>query len=274
MPQIYATENQVYHRCRAKYVPTSDGTMKLAQVQYFDCPKFTAGGWEAVDKFPKERGKVEELAAVGGDIVADAKNIERASRRAKINAFDMVLCNHDLDVFATFTYRPENGLDKASYDDCYKVLKTWLSNRVQRRGLKYVIVPERHKSGDIHFHGIVNSSAVDLVRATSPYTGKPLTHNGEPIFNIPDWSAGFTTAQIIGGGVDDREKVSKYIFKYMGKQAGQRIGGRYALIGGDMVRPTYIYGDTVEELVGDTSPLYERNVEVTDKLHYRELSFI
>lgn len=264
------SQNRIYHRARAKFIPSVGGGLKLAQVQYFSDPKFTEGGWELVDKVESAEKRVRDKS----DAISSAQNIERASRRAKINAFDAILCNHDLDTFCTFTYRPEQELDKASYEQCYDILRPWLSNRVQRRDLKYVIVPERHKSGDIHFHGIMNSSALRLERAHSPITGRALSRNGMPIYNLSDWTNGFTTAQIIGDGESDRTKVAKYIFKYMGKQLGSRIGGRYALIGGAINKPVYVYGDTIEELIGDETPTYERRVDVLDTLRYVEKSFI
>lgn len=267
------SQNQVYHCARAKYIPLADGSMKLVSVQHFTQPKFCENGWESSD-FEPERLEIAPNCE-DSEKKPDPANIERASRRAKINAFDTILCNHDLDTFATFTYRPEDDLDKASYDSCYEMLKPWLSNRVQRRGLKYVIVPERHKSGDIHFHGIMNSSALRLVGAISPKTGRALTRNGLPIYNLSDWKAGFSTAQIIGAGDTDREKVAKYIFKYMGKQCGSRIGGRYALIGGaNIVKPVYEYGERIEDFVGDREGIFKREVRITDALQYTEVSFL
>lgn len=201
-------------------------------------------------------------------------NIERASRRAKINAFDFIMSNADLDTFGTFTFRPDEDVDRSNYDDCYNKLKTFLSNRVQRNGLKYIVVPEHHKSGDIHFHGIMNSGALKLARAHSP-AGRAITQNGQAVYNITDWRAGFSTAKIIGKTDEDRVKVAKYIFKYMGKQMGQKIGGRYCLIGGaDMQRPRYIYADEIEEIPDYDTAVYSREVNVSSNLNYKELSFL
>ena len=259
----------VKHCARAKYIPMPDGTFKLVMVQSFSVPTFRSAGWE--DRKPK-KGSGVDLAFLDEDEAL--ANVERASRRAKINAFDIIMCNPSLDTFATFTYKPDNELDKSSYDDCYKKLGVWLSNRVQRRGLQYVIVPERHKSGDIHFHGILNSSALDLERAYSPKSGRALSSGGKPVFNLGDWKMGFSTAQIIGDQGEDREKVAKYVFKYMGKQVGAKIGGRYCLIGGrDLARPRYVYGDSAEELIGDQTARYDREVKIGE-LEYREYSFI
>lgn len=273
---LRVSENLTVFNARAKYIPQPDGTLKLALVQCFSVPRFRKPGWESSDdlgKVPKSPRVDEDPDIVDDPREPNLSDVERATRRAKINAFDVILCNPELDTFATFTYRPAEGLDKSSYEDCFKRLNIWLSNRVQRAGLKYVIVPERHKSGDIHFHGILNSSALKLDRARSP-SGRALSSGGKPIFNITDWREGFTTAQIIGAKGEDREAVAKYVFKYMGKQAGQKIGGRYCLIGGDLERPFYIYGDSAEELIGDQACKYDREVNVSEELTYREYSFI
>lgn len=269
---LKVSDNLTKFQVRAKYIPTPEG-LKLALVQSFSVPTFRPSGWESqTEKKPGVRLDEEaELDELSEPNLAD---VERATRRAKINAFDIIMCNPCLDTFATFTYKPDDELDKSSYEDCYKKLGVWLSNRVQRRGLMYVIVPERHKSGDIHFHGIMNSSALSLDRAYSP-KGRPLSANGKPLFNLQDWKLGFSTAQIIGGAESDREAVAKYVFKYMGKQTGQKIGGRYCLIGGqNIVRPHYEYGDSVEEFISGATAKYDREVKVGENLEYREYSFI
>jgi hypothetical protein len=258
---------------RAKYIPDPEtGNLRLAMVQGFTFPMFNPDK----DKLAQKRDGVPQEPSADGsaDREVSLADVERASRRAKIAAFDKILCNPDLDTFATFTYAPGFVTDKADWDDCYQYLKNWLSNRVQRHGLKYVIVPERHKSGDIHFHGILNSQALHLERAISPKTGRPLSHQGNPLFNLTDWQGGFTSAEIIKGGREDRAKVAKYIFKYMGKQSGAKVGGRYMLSGGDLVLPTYVYDDGIEVFLGDQIPVYDRVVDLGERGQYMEYSFI
>ena len=265
--------------CRAKYYPMPDGSFRLAGVQQFNVPRFTPSGWE-------ERGKKVDF---GGDISPDevenletgreaaAFDVERATRRARKNAFDLIMCNPDLDTFCTFTYSPDEVGDKASYDECFRYLNTWLSNRVQRCGLKYVCVPERTKAGDIHFHAIMNADALRLTPAFSARTGRPLTHHGKPLYNLQDWTKGFTTCEPItkrGEGEDEREAVSKYIFKYMGKQAGQKIGGRYCLIGGKLAKPVYVYGDSAAEFFDGQAPCKYTNHKEINDIVYDEWSYI
>lgn len=266
-------DSEILHPVRAKYYRDKDGNLFLASVQKFSDAKFREEGWESREA-PKKRPRDVEDENEEGNLYA---NIERATRRAKIHAFDAIMCNHDLDTFCTFTYSPEAVDDKADYAECYKYLGVWLSNRVQRRGLKYVLVPERTKIGDIHFHAIMNSSALKLVQAYGAHSGKPLTHNGKPLFNLQDWKKGFSSCEPISTGDGDRRAVAKYIFKYMGKQIGQKIGGRYVLTGGDLIGPKYAYGDNETEffVIGDES--YSRMTKIGGDgvdLIYQEWSFI
>lgn len=277
MPQICskksnnlsATEALITHAVRAKYYLNRDGVPILAQVQQFNTARFREEGWERLfspDKATKAR--TPGTPSKPGDVA-------RATRRAKIAAFDFIMCNHDLDLFATFTYSPDAVAEKDSYAECYEKLRVWLSNRVQRHGLKYVLVPERTKRGDIHFHAICNAAALKLTRACSPHTGRPLSHNAKPLYNIPEWKWGFTSAEYIAAADGDRAAVAKYIFKYMGKQLGAKIGGRYVLTGGDLRRPWYVYGDSPSEFF---TPGEEKDARalVLDEIGvtYTEWSFI
>lgn len=275
MQFLRVPESATKFTTRGKYIPQPDGSLRLVQIQNFSVPTFRPSGWETVqNKRSIFSASEDEEAEKLVDYADKVGNLERASRRAKINAFDIILCNPDLDTFGTFTFAPDSSLDKSAYDQVYDRLKPWLSNRVQRNGLKYVIVPEHHKSGEIHFHGIINHTAVNLDRAYSPKSGRPLYASGKPLFNVRDWKFGFSTASLIDGASEDRDKVAKYIFKYMGKQLGARIGGRYALIGGDVKRPLYAYANSVEELTdGATLCTYDREVDIGE-LKYREFNFV
>ena len=278
------SKNASTYTTRAKYYYQPDGTMRLASIQQFSIPKFTPSGYEARKKIgiepPIITAQEIEIFEDGGE-TADVlpSNIERATRRARKNAFDMIMCNSDLDMFCTFTYSPQAVEDKASYDECYGYLSPWLSNRVQRNGLKYVCVPELTKKGDIHFHAIMNKSALKLEQAFYE-SGRAIKHNGKPIYNIVDWKRGFTTAEEItrmAGDQNEREAVSKYIFKYMGKQEGQKIGGRYCLIGGELRRPIYAYGDSPDEFfdgsacryVGDVVKIRVEDIRSDGRIFYK-----
>lgn len=275
---LAAPECEVKHFCRAKYYTTAEGELKLAQVQRCGRAAFRLPGFEEIR--PDELNAVFDAAAEdapdeeGAPETPDSGNRARNLRAAKINAFDKILCNADLDTFATFTLSPEAVADRADWGTVYQALRNWLSDRVKRRDLKYVICPERHKSGDIHFHAIMNSAALRLSPALSPYTGLPLTNNGDPLYNITDWKYGFTSAERIQSATVDREKVAKYIFKYMGKQGGDgMIGGRYALIGGKLKSPVYRYANDPTAFLAGQNPTYQRAYD-NELFTYEEWNFI
>lgn len=248
MVHFSQTKKGLLYNAKATYYPSADGGLRLARVQVFSSPKFSEGCFDLNDQKPKKTEKTERFLEE-----PNPENVRRAARRARREAFDLIMCNPDLDVFVTVTYAPEKVSDKTSYDECYEKLRVWLSNGVQRRGLKYLCVPELTKAGDIHFHALMNQSALKLTEARHPETGRLIKQHGDQVYNVENWTCGFSTAQIIkqrADGEDERLAVSKYIFKYMGKNLGAKIGGRYVLSGGDLAEPITVCGDGVWSFAG------------------------
>lgn len=277
------SEDSLRRPVRAKYYPQSDGSLKLATIQAFDVPFFMPSGWEFPDKSNDHNDIDNDIDndIEGEDIEDDEPkngNKERARRRARIATYDLVMSNPHLDTFITLTYSPESVNNKANYAECYSKLRPFLSNNVQRKGLSYVGVPELTKKGDVHFHFLANRDALQLERAVSPKTGRPLTHKRDPIYNVTNWNVGFSTAQIARArseGDDERAACVKYILKYIGKQ-NEMIGGRYYLSGGKLARPIYLYGDTAEEFMNGEPITYDKTAQIQREsgcLEYRLYSF-
>lgn len=156
----------------------------------------------------------------------------RAARRARKQLFELCACN-DLDIFFTLTLNKEL-IDRYDYKTIVRRFGQWADNRVRRKGLRYVAVPELHKDGALHFHGLCNSSACCLVDS-----GRTDKKSGQKIFNLSDWSLGFTSAIYIYGAPG---AAAQYVAKYVTKQAsGGTIGGRYYLHGGDLQRARCMY---------------------------------
>lgn len=247
-----ASANLVECRARARYFYGADGVRRLHSIQFSSRPCFRKDGWEREAPRPKKGGAGDGTPPDGGAEGAEAptdSGVCRASqRRAQKSVFELSLCNPDLDAFFTLTFSPEAVKDRGSYEDVYKEVKVWFSNRVQRKGLKYILVAERHKHGGIHFHGFCNSGALKLVEAINPHTGKVIYDKGRPVYNIADWSRlGFSTCKILPSAVEDRVKASKYVTKYITKDT-EKIGGRYYLHGGDLKGWEYEYGQSADDL--------------------------
>lgn len=164
---------------------------------------------------------------------------------------DLALSN-DFRYFVTLTL-DKQYVDRYDVGSVVKRLSTWCDNRVRRQGLKYVLVPELHKDGALHFHGLINdvlpvSDSGTLDRGS----GKPvrprssrqrelwLAEGAHIVYNLPSWSLGFSTAIELYG---DRTAAVGYVCKYIGKglSAGegkpQRIGHRWYFSGGQLDRP-------------------------------------
>lgn len=272
-PSWRVSETEIRHCHRAKYSITAGGEPRLMSIQSFSKPMFLESGYELCDGTKKSN--FFDTCGTTPSEEDRRQNLLRSSRRAKVSAFDLIECNPDLDTFATMTISPQ-AANRESWEDCYGLMRVWLSNRVQRRGLKYVCVPEYHKDGkSIHFHALFNSEALRMERARNP-SGRLIYQKKRPVFNLTDVDFGFTTA-IPVTGENSRDKVSKYIFKYMGKQYDKgciKIGGRYFLHGGNLLKPYYVYSDDLEELLPGTPELYKKSVDITNNLTYEERYFI
>lgn len=119
--------------------------------------------------------------------------------------------------FVTLTFDPQK-VNRYDYDSVVEKLKKWLI--VCRRscpGMKYILVPELHKDGAYHFHGLM-AECDNLQFVDSGHRD----NSGKVIYNIGKYRLGFTTATL----VESSEKVSKYISKYITKELCAATFGR------------------------------------------------
>jgi len=218
-----------------------------------EAPIFGFGGWEA----SREKVKAERAESGEGD------HTDRAVRRAKAQVRDIALCT-PFKYFVTLTLSPEKVKDRADPVEVTRHLNHWLDNQVRRRGLAYVLVPERHKDGAIHFHGFFNDAleAIDsgtIIRAEGGRPRRPrsgaqgaqwLAEGGHIVYNLPGWSWGFTTAIELYGTYS---KAVGYVCKYIGKDTGAgKIGGRWYYSGGKLGHPKVDYVDlSLEEVAAE-----------------------
>jgi len=175
----------------------------------------------------------------------------RSMRRARAKVRRLALSN-DFKYFVTLTLDPAK-VDSHDGAAVVKKLNAWCSNAVQRHGLRYILVPERHKKGGIHFHGFFNDAfpAVDSGTIRVPGIKKPrkprsaaeraewLAAGGQVVYNLPGWSLGFTTAMELYG---EYQKAVSYVCKYIGKD-GEKPAGRWYYSGGDLQEPEVWYED-------------------------------
>lgn len=227
-----ATFGKIYHY--------PDGSRDIIAA---DRPTFRAKGWEprGADKpEPRAKGERSEPAAE-----PKPENLERAARRAKAKVRRLALANQ-FRWFVTLTYDPQK-VDSLNPAEAIRRMGQWCSNQVKRGGLRYVLVPELHKSGRVHLHGFFSDSveAVD-----SGHRDK----SGHPIFNLPGWGYGFTTAIELYG---DYHKAVAYVCKYIGKDG--KIGGRWYYSGGKLAQPREEF---VDISANDIARVFEKSAWV------------
>lgn len=211
--------------------------------------------------FRAEPVEPERKAARGGGGKSDVK---RAARRAKARIRALAHCA-DLRYFVTLTL--DGGkVDRYDAREVVRRMSTWCDNQVRRKGLVYVLVPELHRDGAVHFHGLFNCAlaAVDsgtIIRASGGRPMRPrsdrqrralLDAGGHIVYNLPGWTLGYTTAIELYG---DRARAIGYVTKYIGKQVNTgKIAGRWYYHGGAFAEPAVSYLDITARDVCDGMP--------------------
>lgn len=227
------TRGEVLHNGRVILSPTGE----VLEVCTASRPIFRDTGF---DPLPTQKSP-DSTQKSPASTQSSPESSQKGARRARKDLFLCAACNPDLDIFVTFTQAPDKVADRYDYKEAVRRLGVWLDNRVRRKGLKYIFVPELHQDGAIHWHGLCNRDALKLVDSGHR------DRKGRTIFNVSDWTVGFSTATLVGEHLAACRYVTKYIAK--GMQAGT-IGGRYWLHGGKLARPIVHLFDTERPLPG------------------------
>lgn len=200
--------------------PNGDYDIVCAAEKFWGKP-----GWELCDEHlprvspaKREKGKKSE----GDDAL-------RSMRRARAKLRRLALAN-SFDYFVTLTLSPEE-IDRYDAKQIMAKVNRWLDNMVRRHSLRYILVPEQHKDGAWHFHGFLAGDGLKTVDSGVRWDGRE-------VYNLPQWSFGFSTAQRLYG---EYSAAVAYVCKYIGKQQGQRPMGRWYYSGGELCEPEKAY---------------------------------
>lgn len=232
---------EVTHYCKIYQYPCG-----VVDILSSSKPIFREVGWEdarwakprplpsEAEDEPEEEAQLsfslEALPELEAEHGPKGEDIARSMRRARSRVRRLALSN-EFRWFVTLTLSPDK-VDRYDAAQVVRKLSNWCSNQVKRRGLQYILVPERHKDGALHFHGFFNDA---LEAVASGHRDK----QGHMIYNLPGWTLGFTAAIEVYG---DYAGAVAYVCKYIGKQ-GDKPAGRWYYSGGDLREPTAIYGE-------------------------------
>lgn len=177
-------------------------------------------------------------------------------KRNRERVFDIVYCNNWY-WFLTITFDPKL-VNSSNVSDVMSKLRIWLSNKVERNGLQYILVPEKFKKSDgIHCHALINDALTtvdsgrvrigkqsykieDAKRFKMPFTDL------DKIYNVPEWKYGFSTAIRVN---ENGGALSVYLTKYITKGT-DKIFGRYYWSSRNIDREPYTeyYNVTYDEV--------------------------
>ena len=167
------------------------------------------------------------------DILVDIKDYkdhvdEVSIKRTKKKVYDYAKSN-EWQWFVTFTFSPDK-VNRYDYDECTKYLSKWFNNlKRSSPALSYLVVPEQHKDGAYHFHGLFSGINERQIVWTGKYVVKRVrglrskfVRTKEKIYKIGSYKLGWMTAT----RVREMEKVTSYITKYITKDMLNGLHGR------------------------------------------------
>lgn len=239
--------DDIFHNTKIKEYP--DGNFKITCA---DKKVFKESGWEsssAKEHMPKPKDMTNETRS-------------DSLHRTIEQIHDIIRCNN-FSFFVTLTFDPEK-VNSKSPKETYKIMRVTLSNLVQRNDVSYILIPELHKSGAIHLHGFMkgNLALKDSGTVIARGCSKPIKietakryriplDECKTVYNLPQWSWGFTTAVIIPA--EEYISTSKYVTKYVTKDVQKIFGSAYLSGGSGLIRKApYILADLdYNELVAD-----------------------
>ena len=180
------------------------------------------------------------------DKLQDVSKLDESLSRSRRTIRDLILCNQ-FDYFCTFTFNPDK-VDRFNFSACKKKLTNLFMNYKNRYSIdfRYVIVPEFHRNGAIHFHGMVRGIRPEDLTVPEYIWKRHSSGKLRLVKNTPgyvDWTyysskLGFFSCS----RVKDYEKCARYVSKYITKSLmGLATGSRIFMASQELNRPELVF---------------------------------
>lgn len=141
--------------------------------------------------------------------------------RSKRMVRELAVCN-PWEYFVTLTINGEKA-DRYTLNAVIKKLGKWLNNYNSRKGtsVKYLLIPEQHKDGAWHLHGLLMGLPISHLRPFQlqerlPLRIKQLLRDGRSIYDWPAYAESF--GHVTVEPVLSAERCAGYISKYITKE--------------------------------------------------------
>ena len=156
------------------------------------------------------RGKKALKNTAGND-----DKLRESISRTRSTVRELALCN-SWDWFCTFTLSPEK-YDRNDLEKFRKDFSGWVKNLNYQRSLniRYLLVPEQHKDGAWHMHGLFSGIPSDMLVPFSLVDNVPINLVKNGYYNFPAYQKKFGFCSL--GAVRNNEAVAAYITKYISK---------------------------------------------------------
>lgn len=200
---------------------------------------------------------------------ADPDRADEESRRRARNAVqDIALCNRFTHMF-TWTLSPEL-VNRYDPEAVYKKVRASLSHLTQRKGFRYICIPELHKDGAIHMHGLCMLGNVQLAPSVRANGTMRRDGAGRQVCNMTDWSWGWSTCVRLDSNY---ERACNYVSKYITK-AETKIFGKWYLSSRDLKKRPDVY--PLEHIPYDDyrESLAQTGQTVKERTVYRDVKMI
>jgi hypothetical protein len=174
--------------------------------------------------YQKNKGIEEGERDSDGSGLSPEELVERSIYRTRNKVFEYAACNK-FQYFVTLTLDGKKVKDRDERS-VYKSISQWLNNYKKRKApdFQYILIPEKHKKGGYHFHGLINGIPEDDLESFSiKHTGSAYINNkvaeGNILYDWTPWRKRFGFNDI--EPIRNKEAVEKYITKYITKTVAE-----------------------------------------------------
>lgn len=166
------------------------------------------------------------------------EKFDSSFRRACSNILGILLSN-DFEFFFTGTLSPEKG-DRFNLCEFREKITQFMRDKRKKynSAISYILIPEPHKDGAIHFHGCVSVPYECLSRFDA---SAPLDLQRGDFYNWADYQKSFGFCSL--SPIRDRMATAFYMLKYCTKDIGWRIhdiGGHLYYCSHNLNRPKLV----------------------------------
>ena len=157
-----------------------------------------------------------------GEKQTHEEKLKASLSRSKTNVLELAYCNN-WDMFVTITFDKEKVNNRYNVQETLHNMRVWFNNYKKRKcpDLKYLLIPELHKDGAVHVHGLVSGIDMADFKLFSSYSEEEIIRNDWKRLADNGYYNWLSVEKKFGrnssGIIKSNEAVSYYVTKYISK---------------------------------------------------------